>query len=216
MAQTSMFGRIINFLSQTSVGRGIVAFWDDLPLWVGLNTILVVVSAPCVFVMWRGWGVGALVLTAFPIIVLWSIANITRETIDGKVANLRHAFDGNVLVALALWAATMLIGGLFMVAGSFMVIVLACVITVVIALFVPHLLGLPATYTAKFGAALRNALVMAVHYPVTSLGLAVFAALLAWLSVWTRGSLLVVAPTLWLLIAAHCTHELTQEIIQHQ
>ncbi|KXK52201.1 MAG: hypothetical protein UZ13_01453 [Chloroflexi bacterium OLB13] len=53
----------------------------------------------------------------------------------------------------------------------------------------------------------RNALVLAVHYPIVALGLLALMAVGAW-AIWlTRGALILVVPPLWSLIAAFTTQD---------
>lgn len=200
--------RLFHTLSETPIGRALLAWFFDLPRWTLANVLFTLSLAPSLLAL-LGGGEWPDLLTLPAALVGAGIINMAARPAREDAPRWRDmfAYPTTFLIAFTLWAGLLaalrlLSGGLhpaiLFIAAAF---VLALLMIGMCALFMPALLGV------QGGLVWRNALVLAVHAPVVALGLPALLAVGAW-AVWaSRGALLLVAPALWAVIAAFAVQD---------
>lgn len=198
--------KILAILAETPIGRAILAYFADLPRWTLANIAFAIALAPALLAFYLDDLLLAALL-AFP--ALFALAGQCHAfalAAEGRVPRWRHLLPASLPLTLALWAALALPLILLLLNPPPILFGLLCALLVVALLVTPFALCFPPPMPARLR--LRNAFVLAVHFPIVALGLLVLVALFAALAAATRGALLVALPALWSAIAAFSTHQL--------
>lgn len=190
-------------LSDTPIGRALVAYFFDLPRWTLVNILFAISLAPVFFALING-AVNLVGLLTFPIVpVSAGMVNMAARQAREEIPRWRDVFaqPATYVVAFTIWMGLAVVLTLMLTAPTLIVFFIICAVTLgllmisVCALFTPVLLGVRGVLVW------RNALVLAVHYPMVALGLVALLAVGAW-TVWiSRGTLLLLVPALWMVIA---------------
>lgn len=201
--------RIIHSLTETPIGRALLAYFFDLPRWTLANVLLALALAPALLALLQGL-TGLIGLMCFPAaMVSAGMINMAARQANEGTPRWRDVFSSfaTYLTAAIVWAGVVIVLALLfrdpppVVFFSLCALVLAFLMIGVIALFVPPLLKV------KGRLVWRNALVLAVLNPIVALGLLALLAVGAW-AVWiSRGALILAIPALWTLIAAFSVHD---------
>jgi hypothetical protein len=196
---------ILHALSETALGRALVAYMFDLPRWTLANILFAIALLPAYLAftheLWLGIGVAT--LPAVP--VVGGMINVAASQTADNAPRLRDAFayPTTLLTVFIVWVG-MVIAQLLLVASAS----LAAVFVIGILLFSLLMIGVFALYLPsqlKVNSLLtwRNALVLSVSNPIVALGLLALGGIGIW-AVWvSKGALIVVMPALWIILAAY-------------
>ncbi len=196
--------RIYHALSETPIGRALLAYFFDLPRWTLVNAVLALSLVPALFALLQGAADWITPLCFPAALVSAGMVNMAARQASDEAPRWRDIFCSaatyrvaftlwlTIVVALALLSRNLPTVLFFLICA----VVLALLMIGVFALFVPSLLKV------RDMLVWRNALVLAVVNPVVALGLLALIALGAW-AIWSsRGALIFCIPALWTLIAA--------------
>jgi hypothetical protein len=202
--------RLADVLPGTPIGRALLAFWRDLPLWVACNLALGVAVAPPVVAALGGQLALAPALSFPAVALVAGVAEAAAIAAEGGAPRLAHLARGASPVALSVWAALALVAGSFLLNAPALVVALQCAVAVVALMLAPFALCLPPLTTRRPALVWRNALVLAVRAPWVALGLLALATLVGWAVALSRGALLVALPSLWVVVAVFSTRDLAR------
>lgn len=209
-----VLGTLSTALQATALGRALLAYVIDLPLWSAASVVLALTSTPSLVALAQGHPLYALLFWLPAALVLAGIAGGLAATVDGTTPRPRLFLRGPFIPALTAWTLLAAIGLTFFIELPAPLIIVQCMVALLALMLAPLVGCLPALLPMSAGMAWRNAFVVAVHYPVRALGLAALAVVASVLVLATRGALLLVLPGLWLSIALYTTHEILTEIQQ--
>ncbi|MBL8147413.1 MAG: hypothetical protein JNL34_13595 [Anaerolineae bacterium] len=201
---------ILRALSETFIGRALSADFLDLPRWTLMNILCAVALLPTYFAAMSGMWlvVGGATLPAVPVVA--GMINMSASHTTEKAMRLRDAFGprATLFAVFIVWAGlalmlTLMFAGvsplMLLVVG---IIMLFLLVIGVFAVFMPSQLMVDGRLIG------RNALVLAAKYPVTGLGLLVLGGVSAWLVAVSKGALIFVMPSLWVVLAAFTVNDL--------
>lgn len=196
--------RLIHSLSETPLGRALLAYFYDLPRWTVANVLFAVALLPAALAVINGL-TAAVPLATLPIVpVVAGMINITARQVAESAPRSRDALAYPVTLttvfvvwAVAAAALTLALNGVSIAVVFGIGIVLLSVLMVgVFGMFLPSQMKIKSRFVW------HNALVLAVSNPITGLGLLVLAGVGAW-SVWiSKGALILVVPAVWVIMAA--------------
>jgi hypothetical protein len=200
---------MIQALSETSIGRAILAFWVDMPLWVAGNIGLAI----SLWLSFR-FAPGALPLVlSFPgVFVVAGLANALTQPARTRTPRWTDLLAGPYRVTLSVWVVLLSVAVplLFhLPAPAFWGL---CILAAAILLVAPFVVAIAALYAVGLALAWRNALVLAIRFPVNAVGLLVLALVFGWLILVTRGALVLALPALWLDINIFSTYEMVKKL----
>lgn len=201
--------RIFHALSETTIGRALLAYFFDLPRWTLANALFALALAPALLAFLEGhyqW----IALLCFPAaMVSAGMINMASRQVHDNVPRWRGVFSNasTFISGFILWAGSAVSMAVLFQDVPMAVLVIICALVLiflmigVFALFVPPLLNVRGILVW------RNALVLAVVNPVVALGLLALLIVGAW-AVWiTRGALLFCVPAVWVLIGVFSVHD---------
>ena len=201
---------ILRALSETFIGRALIADFLDLPRWTVMNILCAVALLPAYFAATNdGWlAVGGATLPAVPVVA--GMINMAASHTAERAMRLHDAFAprATLFAVFAVWvglalALTLMFAGvsplILLIAG---IIVLFLLVIGVFAVYMPSQLKVDGRLIG------RNALVLAAKYPVTGLGLLMLGGVGVWLVAFSKGALIVVVPSLWVVLAAFTVDDL--------
>ncbi|GAB4433065.1 MAG: hypothetical protein Kow00106_26330 [Anaerolineae bacterium] len=201
---------MVDALLETAVGRALLAFWEDLPLWVVADVALAASLLPTILAWFWGSALLAIVLSLPVTFVVAGMAKALTEPIHKRKPRWRDFLGANYIVAVSVWVLLAMIAGSFLIPVPAPVFVVQCAVAAAALMLAPFVLCVAALWPANLRLTWRNAFVLAVCHPMVSLGLLALAALLGWLVVMSNGVLFLVAPALWVSIAVHSVHEVAR------
>jgi hypothetical protein len=200
---------MIKALAETPIGRALLAYWEDLPLWTLANVILLLTLLPG-FVAWSVSGPRLAILLSWPVSFAMSgIVNALARSVHQKAPAYRDLLTGPYAVALSTWVISAVLALVFTLPLSRIVFIGCCLAACCFLLVAPFSLCISALYSSGGYLAWRNGFVMAVHAPLIAVGLVALAGLLGWVSILSKGALLVVVPALWMAITMYTTREVS-------
>ena len=194
---------ILKALSDTPIGRALVAYFFDLPRWTLVNILFAASLTPAFLALLNG-AVGWIALLTFPAVpVSAAMINMAaRET--SEEAPRWHdtlAHPATYITACALWLVLVVVLTWLLSDPPLIVFFIICAVALAVLMIGVFALFAPALLKVKGVLVWRNALVLAVHYPMIGLGLLALLAVGGW-AVWiSRGALLLLVPALWTMIA---------------
>jgi hypothetical protein len=196
--------RIIQSLSETSLGRALLAYFYDLPRWTLANALFAVALLPAALSLISGL-TAALPLATLPLVpVLAGMINITAQQVAENAPRSRDAFTYPVTLTtvFVVWAVaavslTLALNGVsVMMVFIIGIALLSALMVGVFGIFLPSQMKITSRLVW------RNALVLAVSNPITGFGLLVLAGVGIW-SIWiSKGALILIVPSLWVIMAA--------------
>lgn len=204
------------FLTTTPVGRALLAFWEEPPLWLGANILLAASLLPSGAALLLGYFLPALVLSFPAALVAAGMVNVAAQSLEGQATG-RRGFalsEGHVAAALSAWAGLAAMAASFFIPTPALLFGLQCFVAALLLLLAPFVLCLPALFPVGLSLTWRNALVIAVHSPMVALGLPALGLILGWLVVLSRGALLLVVPALWVSLAIHTIYAVTRSFLK--
>jgi hypothetical protein len=198
--------KLLGVLRETPIGRALIAYFVDLPRWALLNALFGLALVPSLFAVVRGEIALALVLSFPPAAVLAGLVRLLSVTLNGRAPQWSQLWQEKLVygVVLSAWGASVLSALLLFTPLLYVAVVPA----VVILLLTPLAICGAARLNVSFVDAWRNALVMAVHYPVVALGLVLLGLLTAWGISASGGALVFALPALWAAIAVYSVDDL--------
>lgn len=196
--------RLLHALSETALGRALIAYFFDLPRWTLANMLFAVALAPAYLALASEQLTVAAAATLPVVPVAAGMINMAASQTAAKAPRLRDAFayPATLITVFVVWAvtaafATVVLAGVTPVVVFVTGIVFLSVLLIgVFAIFLPSQLQVEGMLVG------RNALVLAVSNPIIGLGMLALAGIGVW-AVWvSKGALIVVVPALWVLLAA--------------
>lgn len=200
---------LIRGLSDTPIGRALLAYFFGLSRWTLASIMFAVSLLPALLALLDG----AFTLVApasFPASIAGAaIINMAGREARTKAARWRDVLSHPVtyLAAAVFWCGLLLLSTLLFLELPVIVLCVVCVLVLPLLMIGVFALCVPSLLDSEGVQLWRNALVLAVHYPIVALGLLALMAVGAW-AIWlTRGALILVVPPLWSLIAAFTTQD---------
>lgn len=199
-------------LAETPIGRAIIAYFADLPRWTVANIAFALALAPSLLAFYIGDFLLAILL-AFPaFFALSSQAHAFAQTVEGRAPRWRDFLRANLPASLTIWAALALPLILLLLDPPTIFFGFLCVIIVILLLIIPFALCLSHLMSTSLSLTWRNALVLAIHFPIVALGLLVLIFIFAAVIIATKGALIIALPALWVSIAVYSTHQLLHDL----
>lgn len=201
--------RLLHALSETPIGRALVAYFFDLPRWTVANALLGLSLAPALLAALQGPPemIGVFCLPAA--LVSAGMVNMAARQAGEGAPRWRDIlrYQDTYFVAFLLWAAGVVALALLFSDPPVAIFFAICIVVLALYMIGVFALFLPALLQVKGWLVWRNALLLAVVYPVVALGLLALLAAAAW-AVWvSKGGLLLVAPAVWTLIGVFSVHD---------
>lgn len=194
--------RLVHALSETPIGRAILACFFDLPRWALMNVLFALSLGGALWALLRGTSELAALLSLPAALVGAAMINMAARQVGGGVPRWRDVFawPAAYLVAFSLWAAAFAAFLVFLSDPPSIIFFGAAAVLLALLMIGMFALCLPALLKVNVRLAWRNALVLVVVQPIAALGLIALMAVAVW-AVWvTRGALILVVPALWVLI----------------
>jgi hypothetical protein len=198
-------------LSKTAIGRALLEYVADMPLWSIANVALIASLLPALTALFYDRGVWAIPLSCPPLLVLSEMMGIASETTGGTKPRWR-VVKARCAASLSLWAVVVLLAGMFLIVSSPMLLGMLVVLAVVVLMPLPFVLCIASLKVVSVDSAWRDAFVLAIRFPMIALGLLALALVFTWAVVVTKGALMLAVPALWAIIATYTTHELIRDV----
>jgi hypothetical protein len=200
---------VFEALQESPIGRALLAYWADLPLWT-LGNITLAVSLFPAFTAWLLGSIPLAILLSFPAaFVAEGITNAAALSARDQHPRWRDLLHGRYPAALSVWALLAVILLSFGFDTPLFVFIIQCVIALVSLMLSPFALCVSVLHPTPLRLVWRNAFVLAVHFPMIALGLLALAFLMGWLVVLSKGTLGLVMPALWVCILSHTVFYIT-------
>ncbi len=201
--------RLLQSLTETALGRALIAYFFDLPRWTLASILFMLALLPAYLALTNGLllGVGVATLPVVPI--LSGMINMAASQTAENAPRLRDAWTkpATLSTVFAVWVGTVVLvmllsaGVSLAVAFGIGIILFPLLMIGVFAIFLPSQLQVSGQLVW------RNAVILAVSNPIIALGLLALAGIGVW-AVWiSKGALIIVIPSLWVLLAAFTVDE---------
>jgi hypothetical protein len=201
-------------LSETPIGRALIAYFLDLPRWTLVNLLFALALTPAFLAALSGIS-GWTGLLTFPVVpVSAGMINMAAREASEAAPRWRDILThpATYIVTVVLWLVLVVALALLLADLPLVVIFIMCALVLALLLIGVFALFIPALLKVKSGLAWRNGLMLAVHYPIVALGLLALLVVGAW-AVWiTRGALLLLIPALWTMIAVFSVQDRIQAV----
>lgn len=195
-------------LNEFTVGKALLAFIDDIVLWIVANIVFSISAVPFLIALSLGQFSLAAVLTFPALFCLAGILQAASATSGRRTPTYRLLLPSDLTLVLAAWigiVATVVL--LDVVAGTILQMFGAALLATWL-LLLPFVFYSAAVWSTSLPDSWRNAVVMAVHYPIYAIGYLVLAAMCIGLILITRGSFAILMTSIWALIVVFATDEL--------
>jgi hypothetical protein len=201
-------------LSDTPIGRALIAYFLDLPRWTLVNLLFAAALMPAFLAALNGVS-GWTGLLTFPVVPVSAgmINMAARETSEAapRWSDIL-AHPTTYIVTIVFWLVLVAALALLLADVPLAVIFIICAIVLAVLLIGVFALFTPALLKVKSVLAWRNGLMLAVHYPIVGIGLLALLLVGAW-AVWiTRGALVLLIPALWTMIAIFSVQDRIQAV----
>ena len=201
---------LVRGLSVTPIGRALIAYFLDLPRWTLLNVVFSLALVPILGALVNGlteWWI--ILLTSPMVIVSGGMVNMAACVVKEEASHWRDALTipATFSTALMIWGGLVMVLLLFISELSAILLFLICALVLALLLIAVFALFLPALLGVKGVLVWRNALMLAVHFPIVALGLLALLMVGAWAIWFSRGALLLVGPALWVMIATYSVQD---------
>ncbi len=201
--------RLVQSLSETALGRALIAYFFDLPRWTLANALFAVALLPAYLALTSGLLLGVAAATLPAVLVLSGMINMAARQAADEAPRLRDVWANasTLLTAFAVWLGSVILmtpvlaGVPVPVAFGIGIILFSLLMIGVFAIFLPSQLKVSGRLIW------RNALVLAVSNPIIALGLLMLGGIGVWAVSISKGALIIVIPALWVLLAAFTVDE---------
>jgi len=196
---------LLHALSETALGRALIAYFFDLPRWTLANIVFAVSLLPSyLLASTHGLSLAVEVATLPAVPVLAGMINMAARQTAENAPRLRDvlAYPATLFTVFVAWVGGIVSAALLMadvpLALTFLIgiLLLSLFIIAVFAIFMPSQLRVVGLLIW------RNALILAVSNPVVGLGLLMLGGIGVWALWISKGALIVVIPSLWVILAA--------------
>lgn len=195
---------ILRSLSETFIGRALIADFADLPRWTLANLIFALALLPAYLALINGqWlAVAAVTLPVVPVIT--GMINMAAGTVTGGKPRLRDvwAFRSALFAVFAVWLGAAFVLTLLLAGMPLVLVIIAGIGLLFLLVIGVFAIYLPSQLKVEGLLIWRNALVLAASYPVVGLGLVALGAIAIWLVAISKGALIIVVPSLWVVLGA--------------
>jgi hypothetical protein len=197
---------LIHALSETAPGRALIAYFFDLPRWTLFNLLFAVALLPAYLLLNTGngltLGVEAATLPTVPVIA--GMINMAASQTIENAPRLRDALahPATLLTVFAVWAVAVVALALLGASTPSVAALLIAIVLLALLMIGVFAIYLPSQLKVNGGLIWRNALVLGVRYPIIGLGLLMLGGLGVWAVYASKGTLIVVVPSLWVVLAA--------------
>jgi hypothetical protein len=206
--------RLWQTLNSTSIGRALVAYGVDLPRWTLANIIFSMSLAPVILALFYGVPMWIGLFTLPALLAGAGIVNMASRVVFDESPRWRGviAHPTTFIVAFMIWIIVVVVLTLLFSDPPLVIFVPLCSIVLALLMVGVFALLVPALLKVSGSVIWRNALVLAVSYPMVSLGLLALMAAGIWITWVSRGALLLAVPSLWVIIAVFSTHDLIERL----
>lgn len=199
--------KALEALRETPIGRALIAYFVDLPRWALLNVCFALALVPSVWfaAMTRDFAL-ALLLSFPPALVLSAQIRLLGATTEGRSPewSLLWTDRAGYLVVLTAWLLCVGVGLLLLTP----LLYLAVIPALVVLLLAPMAICARVRLRVGLVDTWRNALLIALRFPVVGLGILLLALVAAWGISVSGGALVVALPALWAAIAVYTVDDL--------
>lgn len=205
---------LLQSLSETSLGRALIAYFFDLPRWTLANILFGVALLPAYLALTNGLLPGVAVVTLPVVPVLAGMINMAASQIAENAPRFRDAFTypSTLFVVFTVWLGAAVLGTLLLT-GAPLILIFVIAIALLMALMIGvFALFLPSQLKVTGVLIWRNALVLAVSNPIIGLGILFLGGIGVWAVAISKGALIIVIPALWVLMAAFTVDDRIQDI----
>lgn len=196
--------RLLHSLSETPLGRALLAYFYDLPRWTVANILFAVALLPAALTLLNGL-TAAVPLATLPLVpVVTGMINITARQVADKAPQSRDvfAYPATLTTVFAVWAASAVFITLILLGVSIVVVFMIGILLLSLLMIGVFGIFLPSQMKVKSQFVSHNALVLAVSNPITGLGMLALAGVCIWIVWISKGALILVVPSLWVIMAA--------------
>jgi hypothetical protein len=200
--------KLLQTLRETTIGRALLAYYDDLPRWTLVSLAFALALVPSGLAAARGEIALALGFSFPAAVVMAGLVRLLTITLDGSAPRWAHlwAAGGVYRATLTGWGACVL-AGFALLTPLLVVLAVPALMLVMIAV---QVMLVSARLPGSVRQAWRNAFVIALRYPIVALGLVGLAVVAAWGIVQSGGALLVALPALWAAIAVYAVDDVVR------
>lgn len=199
--------KALEALRETPIGRALIAYFVDLPRWALLNVLFALALVPSVWfaAMTEDFAL-ALLLSFPPTLVLSAQIRLLGAAAQGNAPywSLLWEDRGGYLVVLSAWILCVGMGLLLLTPLLYVAVIPALVVLLLAPLAICARVRLRVGLVDTW----RNALIIAVRFPVVALGILLLALVAAWGISVSGGALVVALPALWAAIAVYTVDDL--------
>lgn len=196
--------RLLHSLSETPLGRALLAYFYDLPRWTVANILFAVALLPAALALLNGL-TAAVPLATLPLVpVVAGMINITARQVAESAPRSRDAlaYPVTLTTVFVVWVISAALITLMLIGVSLAVVFMIGVLLLSLLMVGVFGIFLPSQMKIKSRLAWRNAVVLAVSNPITGLGLLMLAGVGIW-GIWiSKGALILVIPAVWVIMAA--------------
>lgn len=195
-------------LNDSTVGKALLAFVDDIVLWIVANIVFSVSAVPFLIALSLGQYSLAAIYSFPALFCLAGIIHAASVTSCRQTPTYRMLIPSDLKLVLAAWIG--IVGAVFLLeamAGTVLQMIAAALLMSCL-LLLPFAIYSASVWSTKLSDTWRNAAVMAVHYPIYAIGYLVLAAMCLALIVITRGSFSILVTSIWALIVVFATDEI--------
>lgn len=196
--------RILQALSETSLGSALVAYFFDLPRWALMNVLCALAFLPAYYALTNGAFLWVAFATLPVVPVLAGMMNMSASHVFKNAPRLKQMwlYPATLVTVFLVWLGVVIFATLLVADVPFMLVVFMGMLLLSLLMIGVFAVFLPSQLKVKDGLVWRNALVLAVTNPIVGLGMIALAVVGAW-AIWiSKGALIVVVPSLWVLMAA--------------
>jgi len=201
---------LLRALSDTVIGRALIADFLDLPRWTLMNLLLAMALLPAYLAATNGgWlMVGGATLPAVPVVA--GMINMSASLTAEKAMRLGDALRPRptLFAVFIVWAVLALALTLMFAGVSPLVLLAAGIIVLFLLVISVFAVFMPSQLKVDGRLIWRNALVLAAKSPVIGLGLVMLGGVMVWLVAISKGALIIVLPSLWVVLAAFTVNDL--------
>jgi hypothetical protein len=206
--------RLFAALRDTPIGRALIAYFTDLPRWTLLNIGFALALLPSIIAVLQREFALALVFSLPPILVMTWLMRLLSVTLDGRAPHwsLLSSDLHSYSIVLSVWGVFVMVGLVLLTPLRYLAVVPALLLLLV----GPFVICISTQICVSTRQAWRNAFVMAVHYPVVSLGLFSLGGLATWCVSVSGGALILALPALWATITVYTVDELIRSLQEQE
>ncbi len=205
---------LLQSLSETSLGRALIAYFFDLPRWTLASVLFGVALLPAYLALTNGIEPGAAAATLPAVPVMAGMINMSASQTAGNAPRFRDAlaYPSTLFTVFLMWLGGAVLGTLLLIGAPLVLIFIIAVVLLMLLLIGVFAIFLPSQLKVTGRLIWRNGLVLAVSNPIIGLGILLLAVVGVWVIAISKGALIIAIPALWILMAAFTVDDRIQDI----